>query len=179
MPAQIAPKLKKSIEGHRYALSKTIELNATRPAQRLNRGLQRIRVQIITDAEQGADSGVEDFAAEFGHGIRGADGKLTIRCVAGQVLCQFQLETLETVATDGAAEADDGRFTDAGCTGYIADTHVDRCGRIGQHKVGDTAFGLAQFRTVLLNAAQEVDLIHGSREGGKKDSTGARTVLLA
>jgi len=71
------------------------------------------------------------------------DCKLTKTGTGGQALGQFEFQVLEPGATDGAAEAHDGRLADANAVGQVGHGTVHHSRRVKQHVIGNLEFRFA------------------------------------
>jgi len=100
--------------------------------------------------------GVENLQREVGNRIVFADGELAEAGASGETLRQFELEILKTEATDGAAEAHDGRLADAHRMGQVRHGAVHHRSRIEQYMVGHLELRLAQRTSRLGDVLQQV-----------------------
>jgi hypothetical protein len=87
--------------------------------------------------------GVEDFQREIGDRVIFADGELAEAGAGSETLRQFQFEVLKSQATDGAAEAHDGRLADPHHMGQVGHGAVHHGSWIEEHMVGHLQLRLA------------------------------------
>ncbi len=73
-----------------------------------------------------------------------------------QLLRQLQLEGLEAVEADGAAEADHRRLTHLAAVGQVNDAQANDLAGVGQHIVRHPRLGLAQCGVLVGDTAYEI-----------------------
>ena len=71
------------------------------------------------------------------------DCKLAEARTGSQALRQLELEVLKAGATNGAAEAHDGRLADAHAVGQVGHGTVHHGRRVKQHMIGNLEFRFA------------------------------------
>ncbi len=123
--------------------AEAIKLHTLRLRHGRHRFLQLHRVELLAHFHEGVQGGVEDFQAVVGDGIVFVNRKLPETRTRCQALGQLKFQVLEPGATDGAAEAHDGRLTDAHAVGQVGHGTVHHSRRIKQHVIGNLEFRFA------------------------------------
>ena len=144
------------IRRHRPGGAKTVELHALGVGHGIDGGLQGDGIEALAHLHQGVQGGVENLQAEVGHRIGLGDRELAEAGAGGQALRQAQFQVLKAGAANGAAEAHDGRLTDADVMGEVRHGAVHHRGRVEQHVIGHLEFRLTQQVTGLGDVLQKV-----------------------
>jgi hypothetical protein len=87
-----------------------IEFDLAGARQDVERALDRFRVQVVAQVEQGIDRAAADFIHQVGRQVVLRRLLVRARHGQGQALGQLQLEFMPAVVAQGAAKAHHGRF---------------------------------------------------------------------